>query len=156
MLDPMTAFSVAGTVVQFVDFTAEIFAKSNEIYKNAGGATQINEELHELATDLIELTTKLRRPLRLDGSVHAMSEDERRLQELCNTCSRIAQDMINRLDTLKPPGKKKRWKSFQQAIKAAWSENEMKALTARLSGYREAIQMNILVGLRYDSAWPFG
>jgi hypothetical protein len=56
--------------------------------------------------------------------------------------------MIDRLNQLKPPGKRKVWNSFQQALKAAWSEEEMRNLSVELSEYKEAIQMHILVGLR--------
>jgi Fungal N-terminal domain of STAND proteins len=152
MLDPLTAFSVAGTVVQFVDYTSKVFAKSSEIYKSTRGATQINEELQELATDLIDLTTKLSRPLLHEGPPNSPSEEEQRLEQLCIACSKIAADMITRLDNLKPPRTRKRWRSFQQAIKMAWTEDEMNELTVRLSGFKEAIQMHILVGLRYNSS----
>lgn len=57
----------------------------------------MNGELHELATDLIDLATKLDRPLRDEGSPDAMREGEQRLQELYKACSRIAADMITRL-----------------------------------------------------------
>jgi hypothetical protein len=63
VLNPLTAFSVAGTVVQFVDFSLKIFAKTRQIYRSAEGATKINQHLADTAQDLRNLVTKLQRPL---------------------------------------------------------------------------------------------
>ncbi len=148
VLDPLTAFSVAGTVVQFVDFSLKIFAKSRQIHKSAEGATEINQQLADWAQDLRNLVTKLDRPLRPAENLGNLSEDEKRLQEICIACSKIAQSMIDRLNQLKPPRKGKAWDSFKQAIKVAWSQEEIKNWSAKLFAYKEAIQMHILVGLR--------
>lgn len=154
VLDPLTAFSLAGTIVQFVDFSCKLLAKTKDIYDGEKDVTtKVNEQLRDLANDLLNVTTKLNRPLlRQDGTSEVLNPEEQQLQDLCKASAEIAQDMIDRLNALEPPpeshGSKRVWKSFQQAIQLAWSETEMTALSARLSSYREMIQMHIIVQLR--------
>ena len=117
-------FLVVGTVVQFVDFSLNIFARSKEVFRNDD--TEINVQLQDLAQDLLELGTKLRRPLQLQSaSANTDSAEEQRLQDICNSCSKMSQDMIDRLKSLRPPEKKKAWKSVLQALLIAWSEEEV-------------------------------
>ena len=82
--DTLTVFSVAGTVVQFVDFSLKIFARRKSSEKTT---QKLNVQLQDLAQDLLGLGTKLRRPLDLQSaSANANSAEEQRLQDICNSC----------------------------------------------------------------------
>jgi hypothetical protein len=65
-LDPLTAFSVTGTAIQFVDFSSKLFSKARQLHKSTSGALSINEELNFAATSIVNLLAKLHRPS-LDG-----------------------------------------------------------------------------------------
>lgn len=60
MLDPLTALSVAGTIVQFVDFGTKPLSQANELYKSSVGTLKSNYELELVMTDLRGLVIKLR------------------------------------------------------------------------------------------------
>jgi hypothetical protein len=49
-MDPLTALSLAGTIIQFVDFGCKLLAEGKELYKSTTGILTVNEEL-ELAVD---------------------------------------------------------------------------------------------------------
>jgi hypothetical protein len=52
MLDPLTALSLAGNIVQFVDFSTKLLAKGHELYKSADGTSVGYSELEAIAKDL--------------------------------------------------------------------------------------------------------
>ena len=53
MLDPLTALSLAGNVVQLVDFSAKVVSESRQIYQ-VGSVIQ-NDELEIISNDLLVL-----------------------------------------------------------------------------------------------------
>jgi hypothetical protein len=55
-MDPLTALSVAGNIVQFVDFAIRIVAKGNYIYHSSDGYLEMVTE------DLLLLTKKPKQP----------------------------------------------------------------------------------------------
>jgi hypothetical protein len=148
VLDPLTAFSVAGTIIQFVDFGTKIFSRSNQLYKSVDGALSVNKELEDISTDLLKLMVKLSRPLRVEGAVGDGAEDEQALERLCDNCCNLAREMLTRLDKLKVRGKHKKWKSFGLALRVAFTQGEIDGISGRLALYGNALKTRILVSLR--------
>ncbi len=60
MLDPLTAVSLAGTVVQFVGFSVDLISKSHEAYRS--GSTTDGLELEHVVKDLMDLNERLQTP----------------------------------------------------------------------------------------------
>jgi hypothetical protein len=69
VLDPLTAFSVAGTVIQFVDFGLQLFQRSEELYGSVLGALSVNEELDQTIHQILKLVEKLSQSLGPDGAL---------------------------------------------------------------------------------------
>jgi hypothetical protein len=57
-MDPITALSIAGNVVQFISFGSDLFSKGREIYKSTTGTLSTYEQLELLTTDLRSLVIK--------------------------------------------------------------------------------------------------
>jgi hypothetical protein len=150
-MDPLTALSLAGTIVQFVGFGTNILKGSHQLYQSANGALPVNEELELITRDLHELTFKLGRPLFPDtiSPSAGQLEEYRDLEELCSRCRTLANKLIVRLNGLKVQGKQQAWKSVQHAIKAAWAQKEIDSLSKSLSELRNSLEMHVLSNLRY-------
>ncbi|KAE9375911.1 hypothetical protein N431DRAFT_481115 [Stipitochalara longipes BDJ] len=148
VLDPLTALSVAGTIVQFVDFGTKILSRSRQLYHSTKGALALDEELDLIITHLTKLTAKLIRPLSTPSTENEASEEEQALRELCDACNTVAQEMVERLEGFKVDGKHRIFKSVWQALKSIWSEKEANDLVRRLSMFRESLELHILVELR--------
>lgn len=149
-MDPLTALSLAGTIIQFVDFGSRILKGSHQFYESASGALPANEELELRTRDLSDLVLKLQRPLHADdGSTPSDHAALKSLQTLCNTCSQVAKELLARLEGLKVEGKHKAWKSFGHAIKAAWSQREVDNLSSRLLDFRRSLETHVLSSIRY-------
>ena len=59
-MDSLTALSLAGNVVQFVDFGNKLLSQSRELYRSTQGSLAADDELHLVTADLSALILKLR------------------------------------------------------------------------------------------------
>jgi hypothetical protein len=67
-MDLLTAWSLAGTVVQSVDFGSKVLNNDSGLYKSLTGLLTANEETELIAADFRFLTTKLGQSLSTDIS----------------------------------------------------------------------------------------
>jgi hypothetical protein len=152
-LDPLTALSLAGTVVQLVDFTSKIFSTSYELHRSTTRALAENEGIELVTSDLLALSTKLHVSLYSSEASGCFSQEEQRLADnlkrICDEAATVAEKIIQKLDRLKVKGKHRVWESFQQAVRAAWSKTEIANLLERLSNLRMALDTHVLLSLRY-------
>jgi flagellar motility protein MotE (MotC chaperone) len=151
MLDPLTALSLAGTIVQFVDFSTKLVAKGYELHKSADGASIGNAELEVIAKDLQELNRRLQqlRPSH-DTDGKTLTDSNVALRKLSQQCSDVAAELIDALDNLKVQGtSNRRWKSFRQALKGLMKKEEVDAFARRLENFRDELNLHILVSMRY-------
>jgi hypothetical protein len=147
-MDPLTALSVAGNVVQFIQFGCQIISKEQQIYRSASGSLTENVDIETVANDFRSLSTRLKQS---SNSLHGsrVTADEKALHEMCDKCIDIADDLIAHLDQLKVKGDHHRkWKSFRQALKSVWNERELDSIVDRLSMFRQELEMHILVSLK--------
>ncbi|KFZ16661.1 hypothetical protein V502_04977 [Pseudogymnoascus sp. VKM F-4520 (FW-2644)] len=152
MLDPLTALALAGNIVQFVEFSGKIISGSSELFQSSTGVLNSNEALEAITKGLVAMTSKLGQ-LDLDDQSHLVSEEEQALQDLCRSCTSVADELLLRLNKLKVPtsigqGKRKRWKSAQHAVQSVWAEKELSTLGGRLAGFKQALELRIVAQLR--------
>jgi hypothetical protein len=150
-MDPLTAISFAGTVVQFVDFGTKIVKSSREIYKSISGSLPANEELDLVLTDLSLMVEKLRHPPPSIGTSAKDAEDQKALVTLCDACLVIARDLQKGLNDLKVSGKHRKLESLKQGLRSAWTEGKRRELVERLELLKDEMTTNILVDLRSGS-----
>jgi len=147
VLDPISALSLAANVVQFVDFSSKVVSKGCRIYISADGALPNNLELEVVTNDLSRLAKGLK-----DSELNTVtvSEEEKSLQTMSDECSKIAEELLRRLENLKVKGNSKQrgWKSLRQALKSEWSKEELDGLSERLSIFRDQLQFHILVSMK--------
>lgn len=146
MLDPITALSVAGNIVQFIDFSAKIITASVQLHMSEHDTLKVNEVLEVVTSDLVKLTTKLHR---LDGVSGPISDDDQALIDLCASCNTVADELLSRLTSLKVKGQRTKWKTLRQAIRTVWTEEELSALGRQLIALQRSIELRIVVDIRY-------
>jgi hypothetical protein len=146
-MDPLTCLSVAGTAVQFLDFSIKILSASWKIYKD--GELEVHVQAAAAVGDLRGFSNKLRQSLRapgLSGTV-TITDDDRDLEDLCRRCTEAADDLLARLDKLRSE-KGRAWKSLSQALSSAWSKQSLSEMQDRLEKYMTAINSHIVGDLR--------
>ncbi|OCL14738.1 hypothetical protein AOQ84DRAFT_220108 [Glonium stellatum] len=139
-MDPLTALSFAGTIVQFVDFSSKILSLGIELHESSTGTLRMNYELELVVTEIVAIIDRLSQAQDLHPN----------LQKLCDEAVKVAQQINERLGKLKVSQKKSIRNSLQQAIRAAWAADELAALLARLSTLKETLETSILMALRED------
>ena len=153
-MDPLTALSLAGTVIQFVDFGSKLLAGTYELYKSNTGDLEPNAELYLVTCDLEDLIVKFSHPLSL-RTVSGVTRNEQRvghegIESICKDAIKVANELKERLESIRVqgPGKCTVWSSFAHAVKCAWSKDELEKLTRRLLYFRDAIDSRVLMSIR--------
>ncbi|KAI9653676.1 MAG: hypothetical protein M1831_005704 [Alyxoria varia] len=86
------------------------------------------------------------------------SEEDAALLALSRACNAVARQLVAKLESLKvrvregDPRGKIVWKSARGAVKGMWAKGELEELIDRVKGYRQEIQLRVLVGLRHRVA----
>lgn len=105
MLSPLDALSLAGTIIQFVDFGSKVLLQSRQLYESQTGALSVNQELVLVTSDLFALSQKLPNPEK-NG---CLTEEEKALRKLTVACAEISIELSTKLNGLKVNSKFKKW-----------------------------------------------
>ena len=143
-LESLAALSLAGNIVQFVDFGCRLFSKSRELYRSSDGVLAENVELENIANSLTALSKGL-----TPGSSQTQPEsiDYKNLRSLAKDCKSIATELLQALHELKVKDPQKKLQCFRTALKRIWRSEEIENIAKRLdrSGSRlTTCMVNIL------------
>ena len=145
-MDPLTALSLASSVVQFIDFGLKILERGAEIKRSADGAVAQNEAIEDATRDLQNLLLKLRiQPQASTGT--SLIQEQVSLERLVKGCEETGSQLLTKLETLKSRSKG-RWNTIRAALISAWSEKYVQEIFERLTTYQRELSLNVLVSLR--------
>jgi hypothetical protein len=151
-MDPLTALSVAGTIVQFVDFGSKVFKDGWDLCRSDTGTLPRNDDLENTTRHMRGFVAKIRQsvPEKLVGpDTEEESFEQYTFERICGESVKIAEQIIERLEKLKVRGEKsKTVKSLQKALTAAWTKEELTKLAARLCGFKDILQSHTLIMIR--------
>jgi hypothetical protein len=153
-LDPLTALSLAGNIVQFVDFSIQIVSRTKRLYGSSREALDVYQELDLVTADLKKSCDLIPNALPSSTSENESGGGGDALQHLCATCHKVADELLARLDRLKvskdsgAKGGRILFQSFHSAMMSVWSKVEIEDLVSRLSSLRNQIQTHVLLDLR--------
>lgn len=147
MMDPLTAFSLACGVIQVVDFSTKTVAKCVEIYKD--GSSSEYRDLEDLTKHLVEARAKLDLSDANQSVGSFATPDEQSLLEVAGQCSKTADQLVEKLRSLKIEGPHKKRRAVVKSVKLLWERGEIQEIQKRLDGYRSAMDSQILISLRY-------
>lgn len=145
LMDPVSAIGLASSAAQLVTFSSDLISKSREIYRSADSSLVKYEELEAIARTLHSQSRRIQAQL---GERRAPSQTGRDLYELCNGVRDVSSTLIGSIEGLKAESSSKIWKSFRQALKSVWKEQEIEDLLRRLELYREQIDSLLLLNLQ--------
>lgn len=124
-MEALAATSLAGTIVQLIDFGFKLTASSVQVYNSADEATSSNSELKNVTNDMKAVARKLNDKLedRKEGK-GSLSEDETAEERLAEECLSVISELEVALDQIiwVQAGKKikSKWRSFRQALLSVW------------------------------------
>ncbi|KAI8947307.1 hypothetical protein F4801DRAFT_517549 [Xylaria longipes] len=144
-MDPVSALSVASSVITFVDFAAKLISATTVIFRSKEGASTENLGIENVYAKLEDLSVRLgsstcpQQPL-----PSSQLEDVLALQELSLACKQDCREMIDAVQALKVRGKKCRlWRSMKAAFKAELGRQKTAAIEGRLERTQRVISLHI-------------
>ena len=147
MLDPLTAISLASAIVQFVDFSGKVLSKAREL--NQSNDNPKFDAYEAVASDLLQLSGKLKNGLHTVGQDRSPSESDKALEALCSGCISVAEKMTAQLESLKVCDGDSKWRVLVQAAKSVRSKKELDELSAQLDVLRSQLQLRVFVSFKY-------
>jgi len=146
-MDPLTALSVASSVVQLVDFSLGIVKKGIEIHHSADGSLEQNSRIETSTTDLQNLLQRLTtvNPVAGDTPDDSDQDDMKRIYEGCRI---VGEKLLARLEKIKLQQNKGKFRSAIAAFQSVWMEDEILEMKGVLEQYRQEINCYVLVSLR--------
>ncbi|KAJ3544739.1 hypothetical protein NM208_g2898 [Fusarium decemcellulare] len=145
-MDPVTAISLASSIITFIDFGTELITGAIEIYHAPDGTSAADAHLQDVLGDLSDLVEEL------EKSFHASTKAEKNIKRLARECGEDAKELQTILRGLKMTGRRTPWKS----VKAKWmrmrAESDVEELRERLSESRADILLNLTLVLREEQS----
>ena len=140
-MEPLSALSLAGNVIQFIEFTTKLLSTSIEVYRSAEGASNDHLTLGEICGQLSGLSGRLCAS-KVNYRESASEIALRDIADLCNAdCARILA-VLNDLKVKE--GSHRAWNSFRHALKHAWKgEREVEKLMGQLRDRQAAMTLHI-------------
>lgn len=147
-MDPLSALSLAGNILQFVGFLSDLISSTAEIYNTTAGATKDVVSMEGVYAKLRDLSQTLATSKGsnlgtedhiegLNGHIASLGE----LQETCRVdCDKIL-DTINGLKTGERPSS--RWTSFRVALRTVWKNSKIAKLEERLERTQRVMVLKI-------------
>jgi molecular chaperone GrpE (heat shock protein) len=136
-MDPITAVSLVGTIVQLVDFSIKVVSKSTELYRSGRGVLTENTQIETATKDLSKLNAQLKQ---------STAAGDTELQVLCQACSDVADQLLAALAQVK--GKEQKWQSLRKALRSILSKEEIRQLEFRLASFRDQLNRRITIRMR--------
>jgi hypothetical protein len=148
LMDPASALGVAAAVVQFVQYGGSLVSKARQIHER--GALLDYIDCQNATLRLTELTNSINASLSI-CKTDSIPSDATALEVICQNCLGLSEELLSRLRSLSidENSKRRRWKSFRQALKAVSSKEGVDSLARRITGYRDELNSHILVWIRY-------
>ncbi len=134
-MDALSAFSLAGNIIQFIHFGSRLLSNARELSKSSFGSLAVHDEITLITTDLETLSNKLRLSMCESLGGEENENQWQSLRKICDEAAVVAEALLRRLETLKLKcGSKSRvWARSQLAVRSLWNEKEITSLSDRLA-----------------------
>lgn len=138
----VAGLALAANIMQFVEVGGKAIRQLNKYYTAGRDSKDLIPDISAINKDL----TLCLHHLESNARGEAAAED-RSLQLLAQNCSEVAHELQSKLDAITPRRRSKR-EAAAKAVKALWTDDEIKTLQQRLDNYCSQITMHLLVDIR--------
>lgn len=144
-MDPLTAFGLAASVVQFVTFAASLVRNSIEAHNATSGLTDALD-VEKTYNTLKKFSSRLAASgnINVNAASPAMQDDISALEALAVQCEMDCNQLLDVICKLKvSDGPRRRFNSFKAAFKALLKADEIKAMEERLAKTQAHITLHL-------------
>jgi hypothetical protein len=155
-MDPLSALSLAGTIVQLVDFGKKLFSDCEQLYNSSRGVLTVHEQLELVTADLQSVFSKLKNTSSMQRDEIGVSNksnhvtDESIFLEICDEAAMIADELLAKLRGFKiKDGKHRSWETLKAVVKPIWSRDEIENLKKQLATFKDSLDLRLFLSIRY-------
>lgn len=149
-MDPLTAFSLAGTIIQFLDFTTSLIRTTVEIHDSIRGLSSEVSSLEEVYTALREFSSELETSNQKSQDVPSeIRVQMTSMNSLSRSCKEDCDKLLKIVGKLTSGGPRRRWKSFKAAVSSLRKQNEIAVLEERVSRTQSTLTLCICEIAKY-------
>ncbi|KAF4986068.1 hypothetical protein FDECE_16146 [Fusarium decemcellulare] len=145
-MEPLSSLSLAGNIVQFVEFSAKLVKKANEIKKSASGVT---EELGDATTISQSLQSMLQG---MQTPANPTSEHDKQLVVLAQNCSKLCRELQIHVQHIKGKGVSSKTGSLGVSWRILTESGKLASMEQRLDRYRSQILSYILFMMSHEQS----
>jgi phosphate uptake regulator len=128
-MEPLTALSLAGNVIQFIDFSSKLFSQGCELYKSTEGRLAVDDEIQLITAELRGLISKIQSSNATKSSTHSSSafpvntSAESNLERICCEAEKIAENILTKLEHRKlDSSRNRKLESFRVVWMQIWTQ----------------------------------
>ena len=126
-MEALAAVSLAGNILQFLDFAGSVVSKTGQIYDSASGTLEEHDDPENNTTSHLKTLT---------GNIKAADgPSDPVLEKLCSRCGEVAEELLKALQGMAVKGKHSRSQSLRKALKALWGKENLQRLESRVAGF---------------------
>jgi hypothetical protein len=148
-MDPVSALSVASSVIQFVDSSAKLFSRIYDVYESESGYTAEHTLLKRETENVRRLNSYLTRAVDPGKLGRDLTPLEVEVASLASECDDVAVKLTEKLESVSLDTQKgKAWAAVRSAVKSVWRQKDIDHLRRRLDNCRQLLTTSILVQLQ--------
>jgi hypothetical protein len=150
-MEPLSALSIASAVIQIVDFSSKVIAKTREVYLSADGSIEESTLLEDASSNLEDLMSGLKKDIAWRSSKvgnPSQKTSEQQLVRLAEDSQTAAGDLREVLKNLKSRNDGSDRGAVAHALRSVLGEKKVTALKEKLDEIRKQIDTTLLVALR--------
>lgn len=140
-MDPVPSFSLAGTILQFLDSGARFVKLAQDLYQDGLGAHDRHVHVLKVTEDLQKLLPELQ-------STDDSSSKEVSVRQLANNSNRTATRLIKILQKVKNGQNTRKRDAVKIAFRLLCKESEINSLEDQLSSFQFQLNLHLLLSLR--------
>jgi hypothetical protein len=144
-MEPFAAVSLAGAIVQFLQFSLDLFSRSKQLYQSSQGSLPEAVDAKVIANDFIRCINKLK----VCGFRAGQHVDED-LKLLCDSSIMVAEELLSVLEVVRVKRGHQKWSTFKAAILSVHTQSQVHNLQKRLQALLQEVHLCIILALRYQ------
>lgn len=150
-MDPLSALSIASAVIQIVDFSSKVIARTREVYQSADGSieelTLIEDATANLDDLMKDLTSKTEIEASGSGAFDQKTPDQQLLQ-LAEDSSILASALDQTLKRCRVKKDGSQRSALSQGLRSVLQQKNLTALKQKLDELRKQIDTTLLIAVR--------
>lgn len=145
VLEALAAVGLAGSIVQFVSFSSNLFSQTKQIRSSVSGLPSDLDNLATITTSLNDFcdTFSQATAQRSQDRTHAA------LQDLAAECGNASIELSNAIDRVRRRKLPSKLSSFRACLKYIWSQRDIEEMANRVNSFRTALILQLEVMTKY-------